>query len=84
MDPAFPQGVRQFPGGGRQHTILPKFSENCMKLKEFGRPRAHPPPGPPMVHRGMRDSQRARGEQSGFVHSSQIGQLTTTRRCFCH
>ena len=21
---------------GRQHTILPKFPENCMKLKEFG------------------------------------------------
>ena len=23
-------------GGGRQHTILPNFPENCMKLKEFG------------------------------------------------
>ena len=22
--------------GGRQHTILPKFPKNCMKLKEFG------------------------------------------------
>ena len=21
---------------GRQHTILPKFPKNCMKLKEFG------------------------------------------------
>ena len=28
-----PQG-----GGGRQHTILPKFPKNCMKLKEFGPP----------------------------------------------
>ena len=24
--------------GGRQHTILPKFPPNCMKLKEFGPP----------------------------------------------
>ena len=23
-------------GGGRQHTILPKFPKNYMKLKEFG------------------------------------------------
>ena len=23
-------------GGGRQHTILPNFPKNCMKLKEFG------------------------------------------------
>ena len=23
--------------GGGQHTMLPHFSENCMKLKEFGR-----------------------------------------------
>ena len=30
-------------GGGRQHTILPKFPKNCMKLKEFGPPGgAHP------------------------------------------
>ena len=34
-----------FPGegaptsqGGRQHTILPNFPKNCMKLKEFGPP----------------------------------------------
>ena len=33
---------------GRQHTILPNFAKNCMKLKEFGPgggppiPRAHP------------------------------------------
>ena len=24
------------PYGGRQNTILPNFSKNCMKLKEFG------------------------------------------------
>ena len=24
------------PGGGSQHTILPFFSKNCMKLKEIG------------------------------------------------
>ena len=33
-DPGFPHGG----GGGRQHTILPNFPENCMKSKEFGRP----------------------------------------------
>ena len=27
---------RQLPRGGRQHTILPYFPKNCMKLKEFG------------------------------------------------
>ena len=33
-----PRRGRQLPGGrgGRQHTILPKFPKNCMKLKEFG------------------------------------------------
>ena len=25
--------------GGRQHTILPNFPKNCMKVKEFGPPR---------------------------------------------
>ena len=29
---------RQLPRGGRQHTILPNFPKNCMKLKEFGPP----------------------------------------------
>ena len=32
----FPRRGRQLPGGERQHTILPKFPENCMKSKEFG------------------------------------------------
>ena len=36
-DPGFPQGGANSPGG-RQHTILPNFPENCMKSKEFGRP----------------------------------------------
>ena len=30
-----PRRGRQLPGG-RQHVILPIFSKNCMKLKEFG------------------------------------------------
>ena len=30
-----PRRGRQLPGG-RQHTILPIFPKNCMKLKEFG------------------------------------------------
>ena len=35
-----PRRGRQLPGG-RQHTILPNFPKNCMKLKEFG-PRGRP------------------------------------------
>ena len=33
-DPGFPRGGAPTPWG-RQHTILPKFPKNCMKLKEF-------------------------------------------------
>ena len=37
---------------GRQHTILPNFPKNCMKLKEFGPPGGCaslvPPLGPPL------------------------------------
>ena len=33
-----PRRGRQLPRGGRQHTISPKFSKNCTKLKEFGPP----------------------------------------------
>ena len=35
-DLGFPRGGGANSPGGRQHTILPKFSKNCMKLKEFG------------------------------------------------
>ena len=35
-DPGFPRGGGANSPGGRQHTILPKFPKNCMKLKEFG------------------------------------------------
>ena len=36
-DPGFLRGGgANSPGGGRQHTILPYFPKNCMKLKEFG------------------------------------------------
>ena len=31
-----PRRGRQLSGGGRQHSILPNFPENCMKLREFG------------------------------------------------
>ena len=44
-DPGFPQGRGANPrgrGGGRQHTILPNFPPNCMKLKEFGPRGARP------------------------------------------
>ena len=36
-DPGFPRGGANCPGG-RQHTILLIFPENCMKSKEFGCP----------------------------------------------
>ena len=35
-DPGFPRGGGANSPGGRQHTILPNFPKNCMKLKEFG------------------------------------------------
>ena len=36
-DPGFPKGGgTNSPGEGRQHTMLPNFPKNCMKLKEFG------------------------------------------------
>ena len=38
-DLGFPEGGgANSPGAGRKHTILPNFSKNCMKLKEFGPP----------------------------------------------
>ena len=35
-DPGSPRGGGANSRGGRQHTILPNFPKNCMKLKEFG------------------------------------------------
>ena len=35
-DPGFPRGGGANSPGGCQHTILPNFPKNCMKLKEFG------------------------------------------------
>ena len=32
----FPEEGAPTLQGGRQHTILPNFRKNCMKLKEFG------------------------------------------------
>ena len=37
-DPGFPPGGGANSPGGCQHTILPRFPKNCMKLKEFGPP----------------------------------------------
>ena len=53
-DPGFPRGWgRQSSRGGHQHTILPNFPQNCMKLKEFGSPGGARVPrfplDPPMV-----------------------------------
>ena len=53
-DPGFPQGGGANSPGGRQHTILPNFPKNCMKLKEFGPPGGsarpwRPPLDPPML-----------------------------------
>ena len=49
-DPGFLRGGAPTPKGGGQHTILPKFPENCMKLKEFGPQGVVPVPplDPPM------------------------------------
>ena len=45
-----PRRVCQLPeGGGRQHTILPNFPKNCMKLKEFGPPGGTHPSRPPKI-----------------------------------
>ena len=41
-DPGFPRGGDANSPGGRQHTILPNFPKNCMKLKEFGPPGGAP------------------------------------------
>ena len=49
-DPGFPRGWGCQLSGGCQHTILPNFPKNCMKLKEFG-PRGgihHDPLDPPL------------------------------------
>ena len=35
-------GSRISPRWGRHYTLLPKFPQNCMKLKEFGRGRGRP------------------------------------------
>ena len=43
----FPEEGVPTAQGGRQHTILPNFSKNCMKLEEFrppGRASLEPPP----------------------------------------
>ena len=37
-DPGFPRGGAPTIQGRRQHTSLPNFPKNCMKLKEFGPP----------------------------------------------
>ena len=43
VDPGFPRnGGANSPGRERQHTVLPNFPQNCMKLKEFG-PLLDPP-----------------------------------------
>ena len=44
----FPKGGAPTPQGGRQHTILPNFPENCTKSKEFGCPGGGAPPAPPL------------------------------------
>ena len=55
-DPGFPRGGGANPPGKPQHTILPNFTKNCMKLKEFGLPEGGghaslvPPWDPPMIN----------------------------------
>ena len=45
----FPRRGRQLHRGVRQHTILPKFPKNCMKLKEFGPGGGARPSRPPEI-----------------------------------
>ena len=57
-----PRRGRQLPGG-RQHTILPKFPKNCMKLKEFGPPGGRAslsPPLDPRLNPGFEESKLGR------------------------
>ena len=46
VDPGFSRGGDANSPGGRQHTILPNFPKNCMKLKEFGLQGANVPRAP--------------------------------------
>ena len=54
-DPGFPRGGgANTPAGGGQHTILPNFPKNCMKLKENldppgGGTSLAPPLDPPLM-----------------------------------
>ena len=56
----FPEEGAPTPQGVRQHTILPNFPKNCMKLKEFGsqggRASLAPPLDPPLQKRTERFS----------------------------
>ena len=48
-DPGFPLGGGANSGWGRrQHTILPNFPQNCIKLKEFGPPQRGGVPRAPL------------------------------------
>ena len=50
-DPGFPVGGGANPRGGRQHTILPNFPKNCMKLRKVwsvGGAPGVPPLDPPL------------------------------------
>ena len=44
----FPEEGAATPQGGHQHTILPYFPENCMKLKELGPAVGARVPRPPL------------------------------------
>ena len=46
-DPGFPWGGGTNSPGGCQHTILPKFPKNCMKLKNLDPPGGVHPLCPP-------------------------------------
>ena len=55
-------GSRISPRWGRQHTILPNFPKNCMKLKEFG----------PKGARPSRPLRSATGNESSTKHFAKI------------
>ena len=62
----FPEEGVPTPQGGRQHTILPNFPKNSMKLKELG------PPGG-RVPRPLRSANAESRADPGFPRQGRVG-----------
>ena len=78
-DPGFPRGGGTNPKGG-QHTILPNFPKNCIKLKEFGLGGVSITP--PLIRQGQgihEGGRISRGYTEGRVYTFPEGTLWTDR-----